>query len=507
MTNRTSHFIFAAALLFCAAFAHAQVTPFMGLGNAQFFDNNGNELTSGVLYSYQAGTSTQQATYTDYTGLVQNPNPIPFGSGARVSIWLTSTATYKFVLCLQNDGASCAPGDVLFSVDQVPACPGCTSGGSTFTGTFISNTANPASTGILRLASGDAICWRNQAGTTNLCIRKDTSDVLSWDGGTIKFPEIGCSFIASGYDYLCPNSSLHRFAISNNNSTYAAVPTVPTAGTSGHFASFTSSGYDLQDLGGTAPASTAVTFSATPAFTGVSQDQLFTMTLTGNVASSTLTMPGLPVPSLISFELTQDATGGRTFVWPTNVLGATPIASAPGSLTFMQFLWDGTNAQPVSPQCQMSTKSANYTLGLSDCLIQASASGGAITISIPHLLTGKVWEITRTDTSGGTALTIAADSGNVNGAASFHLGVGGTTVCHADGTNAWCSIPGTEYTQSTTLTGSATTFTYPVPYSTTPNCFCTGQGGSCNVASVSTTACTLSTLTVATNAVLVSGKP
>ena len=58
-----------------------------------------------MLYSYQAGTTTQQATYVDYTGTVLNPNPIPFGSGARVAIWLTSTASYKFVLCQQNDGA------------------------------------------------------------------------------------------------------------------------------------------------------------------------------------------------------------------------------------------------------------------------------------------------------------------------------------------------------------------------------------------------------------------
>src|ERR1700734_273285 len=109
--DRFAPYLFAAALLTCASSAHAQVSPFMALGNAQFVDNNGNLLTSGVLYSYQAGTTTQQATYTDYTGLAQNPNPIPFGSGARASIWLTSTASYKFVLCIQNDGSSCAPSD------------------------------------------------------------------------------------------------------------------------------------------------------------------------------------------------------------------------------------------------------------------------------------------------------------------------------------------------------------------------------------------------------------
>jgi hypothetical protein len=194
MFDRYALFLFAAALLVCACSARAQtVSPFMALGNAQFIDNNGNLLTADVLYSYQAGTTTQQATYTDYTDLAQNPNPIPFGSGARASIWLTSTGSYKFVLCIQNDGTSCAPSDILFSVDHVPGCMGCSTGGNTFTRTFISGTPNPASTGILELASIDSLCCRNTAGNANLCIFKDTSDVLGWSDGTIKLPQGGCT--------------------------------------------------------------------------------------------------------------------------------------------------------------------------------------------------------------------------------------------------------------------------------------------------------------------------
>ncbi len=199
----------------------AQVAPFQGLGNVQFLDNNGVPLTSGVLYSYQAGTTTQQATFTDSSGTIANPNPIPFGSGARVSIWLTAGQFYKFVLCAQNDGAFCSPGDVLFTEDQVPGSPIVSSTGSTFTGTFISGSASPASTGILRLSTGDVICWRNQADTANLCIRKDTNDVLSWDGGNMKFPEVNCSLSAIGFDYLCPDSSLHRWVVFMNGGSKA----------------------------------------------------------------------------------------------------------------------------------------------------------------------------------------------------------------------------------------------------------------------------------------------
>lgn len=348
--DRYSVHCFAAALLLCACFSHAQaVSPFMGIGNAQFFDNNGEPLTAGVLYSYQAGTTTQQATYTDFTGFTQNVNPIPFSSGARVSIWLTSTASYKFVLCLQNDGAACAPADVLFSMDHVPGCLGCSTGGNAFTGTFISGTPNPASTGILELASIDSICWRNTAGNANLCISKDTSDVLTWTGGVIKLPEGSCTVTAAGQDYLCPNAATHHLSAANNNGAYGSIPVVPAAGASGHLAGFTSNGIDLLDSGGTPPAVATVTFSATPTFTATSQNQLFVLNLTGNVTSSTLVVGGLPNPSLISIELAQDASGGHTFVWPSNVVGAIAPATAANAITMQQFIWDGFNARAVTP--------------------------------------------------------------------------------------------------------------------------------------------------------------
>lgn len=195
--------------------AGVTVVPFGGVGNVQFFDNNGSPLTAGVLYSYQAGTTTQQATYTDSTGTAQNTDPLAMTSGGRASIWLISGDSYKFVLCVQNDGASCAPGDVLFSVDNVLASGG-GSGGNTFTGTFISGTSGAATSGILELASGDTICWRNAANTANLCIRKDTADVLSWDGGQIKFPQVSAPTGASNFDYLWGDASTSRWNMSNN---------------------------------------------------------------------------------------------------------------------------------------------------------------------------------------------------------------------------------------------------------------------------------------------------
>jgi hypothetical protein len=95
--------------------------------------------------------------------------------------------------------------------------------------------------------------------------------------------------------------------------------------------------------------STTVGFSATPAFPALTQVQLFKMTLTGNVTSSTLTLAGLIAPAFIIFELTQDATGGRTFAWPSNALAAPVINPGANETTSAMFYYDGTNCIAVTP--------------------------------------------------------------------------------------------------------------------------------------------------------------
>lgn len=92
-----------------------------------------------------------------------------------------------------------------------------------------------------------------------------------------------------------------------------------------------------------------IAFSATPAFVGAGQIELFRITLTGNVTSSTLSMAGIPTPALISFDITQDGVGGRTFAWPGNVLGGAAVDAAPSKTTTQVFLWDGVNAIALGP--------------------------------------------------------------------------------------------------------------------------------------------------------------
>lgn len=72
------------------------------LGGAgwQFFDDSGDPLSGGKIYTYAAGTTTPQATYTDQSGSTPHANPIILDAAGRVSneIWLSDTTRYKFIL-------------------------------------------------------------------------------------------------------------------------------------------------------------------------------------------------------------------------------------------------------------------------------------------------------------------------------------------------------------------------------------------------------------------------
>lgn len=80
------------------------LSAFAGVG-AQFFDNNGNILSGGKIFTYAAGTTTPQATYTSSSGASPNTNPIILNAAGRTAqpIWLTAGVAYKFVLKTAQD--------------------------------------------------------------------------------------------------------------------------------------------------------------------------------------------------------------------------------------------------------------------------------------------------------------------------------------------------------------------------------------------------------------------
>ena len=83
--------------------ASVLLSPY-GVGQ-QFFDDNGVPLAGGLIYTYQAGSSTPLVTYTDNGGTIPNANPIVLDASGRTpqQIWLLTGYSYKFVL--QNANA------------------------------------------------------------------------------------------------------------------------------------------------------------------------------------------------------------------------------------------------------------------------------------------------------------------------------------------------------------------------------------------------------------------
>lgn len=67
----------------------------------QFFDDNGDPLSGGKLYTYAAGTTTPKATYTTQAASVENSNPVILDSEGRAIIFIEGS--YKFKLTDSSD--------------------------------------------------------------------------------------------------------------------------------------------------------------------------------------------------------------------------------------------------------------------------------------------------------------------------------------------------------------------------------------------------------------------
>jgi len=106
------------------------MTPFLGLDTLP--------LAGGLLYTYQAGTTTPLATYTGVDGLIPNSNPIVLGVNgiSPTPIWLISTNNYKFVLATSANV-------VLYTYDNINGIP-------------------PASS-VVNVPSGGIIVWSGAA--------------------------------------------------------------------------------------------------------------------------------------------------------------------------------------------------------------------------------------------------------------------------------------------------------------------------------------------------------
>jgi hypothetical protein len=149
------------------------MTPFLGLDNLP--------LSGGLLYTYQAGSTSALATYTGVDGLIPCANPIVLGINgiSPTPIWLSNTNAYKFVLATSDNVT-------LYTYDNISGIP---SAGSVI---------NVPSGGIIiwsgaatAIPSGYALC-NGSNGTPNL------QDSFVVGAGNSYSVNAGGGFVSSG---------------------------------------------------------------------------------------------------------------------------------------------------------------------------------------------------------------------------------------------------------------------------------------------------------------------
>ena len=177
------------------------LSPVGGVAS-QFFDNNGNVLTGGKIYTYAAGTTTPQTTYTSVSGNTAHTNPIILDAAGRVpggELWVTSGVVYKFVLKTSTDVLIGTYDNVTGIISVLDAAQ---------------VTYTPAGTGAvtttvqakLRQIVSIADFGGYPNATTNTAIALQAAhDALPGSGGTIYIPDGGTYYLfTSGVSFTKP---------------------------------------------------------------------------------------------------------------------------------------------------------------------------------------------------------------------------------------------------------------------------------------------------------------
>jgi hypothetical protein len=228
------------------------LSQYAGAG-AQFFDNNGNPLAGGLIYTYAAGTTTPAATYTSSTGGTANANPIVLDSAGRTpaQIWLTAGSSYKFVL-QTSLGVTIKTDDNIFASYSLTVEVGVAVGkgaGSVNENIAVGNTAlDSNTTGSNNTAVGYSALTSNTDGIQNTAVGSQALDANT--GGDYN--------TAVGYDSLSAATTANY----NTGVGYRAL----NAATTG--ANNTALGADALLLNQTGANNVAVGYQAADAYTG-----------------------------------------------------------------------------------------------------------------------------------------------------------------------------------------------------------------------------------------------
>lgn len=181
----------------------------------QFLDATGIPLAGGKLCTYQAGTSTPLATYTDSTGGTLNSNPVILDSAGRALVWL-GPSYYKIVLYSAGTDTTCNTGTLQWSVDNVSGSARLSSpqlSNPTVIGAITPLTAGTADLGSTTLPFGNL--WVGAATTNNAKITGTFSAAR-----VFTVPDVASdTFVMLGATQTLPNKTLTSPTISDSTTT------------------------------------------------------------------------------------------------------------------------------------------------------------------------------------------------------------------------------------------------------------------------------------------------
>ena len=285
------------------------MTVLTPVAKMQFFDVTGAPLVGGLLYTYSAGTTTPQVTYTDSTGATANTNPVVLDARGEANIWL-GASTYKFRLCS-------ADNTEFWTVDNISAPTSALSPVLSGNVTIDSSTSGPALK-ITQTSTGPSLRIQDPINAGNAFVLVDSTGLVG-----INTQSPATALDVNGGVIQLSSSGTSRTTISAD----ASNSTINSPGTRGL----------LLATGGTTRVTISsagvVTFSGATVFSGGA-------TITGNVAvtgtlSSTSTLTVSAGGASITGGLTVPSGGaaitGNSTV--TGTLNATSTLTAQNGLT------------------------------------------------------------------------------------------------------------------------------------------------------------------------------
>lgn len=153
----------------------------------KFFDNDGNPLVGGLLFTYVSGTTTKIATYTDSSGGASNTNPIVLDFRGECRLWIDPTKAYTFVLAPRTD--TDPPTNPFWTVNDITAAPFAFDNSAVDTGSV-----NNIALAIPQITSPVAFtrivfkAANTNTAAVTISINGGTAKALTWQSAVALFP-------------------------------------------------------------------------------------------------------------------------------------------------------------------------------------------------------------------------------------------------------------------------------------------------------------------------------